>query len=95
VTPTPKPLADGEQIIFANLLNAIKNAPALSCMYRNWRGEVSERHFRIREFWHGSTEWHPEPCLLLRAFDIDKQAERDFCVADFETSTLKIKEPTP
>jgi hypothetical protein len=90
-----QPLTDNELIMFANILNAIKGDPALSCMYRNWRGEVSERHFRIREFWHGSTEWHLGRCLLLRAFDIDKQADRDFCVADFDTSTLKIKEPTP
>ncbi|MCJ8334586.1 MAG: hypothetical protein MJH10_10135 [Epibacterium sp.] len=72
-----RPLTDGEQI---------------ACMYRNYRGELSERRFQIREFWYGSTEWHPEPGLFLRAFDLDKQAERDFCVVDFDTSTLRIIE---
>ncbi len=91
----PRPLTDGEQIAFANILNAMKDRPVLACMYRNYRGEVSERRFQVSEFWHGSTEWHPEPCLLLRAFDLGKQAERDFRVLDFDTSTLRILEREP
>ncbi|TSD89161.1 hypothetical protein FFK22_009010 [Mycobacterium sp. KBS0706] len=30
----------------------------------------------------GSTEWHPEPQWLLRAFDVEKQAEREFAMKD-------------
>lgn len=60
-------------------------APAgapLTFTYRNWRGEVSERHVRIIGIRFGSSEWHPEPQLLLRAFDLDKGEEREFAVND-------------
>lgn len=66
LSSTP-PAAAGESVTFT---------------YRNWRGEVAERRVRIIGIRFGSTEWHPEPQLLLRAFDIDKGEEREFAVAD-------------
>ncbi len=86
---TDEPLTDGEQIEFANMLNALKGRVRLQCDYTNWRGEKSVRLFEVREFWVGSTDWHPEPGLMLKAFDLVKQQERDFRVADFDTSTLQ------
>lgn len=56
--------------------------------YRNHRGEVAWRriglepnaaHFHV---WFGSTEWHPQHQWFLRAFDLDKDALRDFAMAD-------------
>lgn len=58
--------------------------------YRNWRGEMATRRLRPVAFWHGSTEWHPTPGLMLKAVDLDKDAERDFAVADFNTATLRV-----
>jgi WYL domain len=51
--------------------------------YTNWRGETSERTITPLRVYYGSTDWHPEPQWLLRAFDHDKQAERDFALKDF------------
>lgn len=53
--------------------------------YTNWRGETSQRTIIPRGIWFGSTEWHPEPQWLLRAFDVEKQAQRDFALKDFGT----------
>lgn len=84
-----KPLSAGEEVQLANFLIALKRPFVLSCEYRNWRGEVSVRRFSPIEFWYGSTEWHPKPGLMLKAHDYDKNAERDFRLADFNTSTLR------
>lgn len=51
--------------------------------YRNWRGEVSERSIIPEIVWFGSTDWHPEPQWLVKAFDTDKGAKRDFALKDF------------
>lgn len=84
------PLSDGEKISFANMLNALKGRVRLSCGYKNWRGEYRLRRFEVIEFWHGSTERHPDPSLMLRALDLDRNEKRDFRVLDFNTETLKI-----
>lgn len=55
----------------------------LSVLYRNWRGETALRTLTPRGIWHGVTDWHPEPQWLLSAFDHDKDAMRDFALADF------------
>jgi hypothetical protein len=83
-------LTDAEQISFANLLSLVKGPIDLQCEYKNWRGEIGTRKLRVIEFWYGSTEWHPEPCLLLKALDLDKNEERDFKMADFDTTTLRV-----
>lgn len=55
----------------------------VSLTYTNWRGETSERTIKPRYVWFGSTEWHPEPQWLLTAFDLEKNADRDFALKDF------------
>ena len=52
----------------------------LSFIYLNYKGERSERLVKPIEIYYGSTEYHPEPQLLLKAFDIEKKAERDFAM---------------
>lgn len=50
--------------------------------YTNWRGETSiRRAIPIAITW-GSTEWHPEPGWLMTAYDLERQAERQFALAD-------------
>jgi len=51
--------------------------------YTNWRGETAVRKIRPLHIWFGATDWHPEAQWLLRAFDVEKQAERDFALKDF------------
>lgn len=62
--------------------------------YTNYRGETRWRWFVPVELWTGSTEWHPEPQLLIKAYDVDKKAIRDFAVKSFRPGTVEsmIKE---
>lgn len=85
----PDPLTPSEEVELTNLLIGLKGPVELSCDYTNWRGETANRRIRIKGFWYGSTDWHPEDSLMLKAYDFDKKAERDFRVADFDTKTLK------
>lgn len=57
--------------------------PPATVLYTNYRGETSERTITPIRPWFGSTEWHPEPQWLLRAYDHGKGAERDFALKDF------------
>jgi predicted DNA-binding transcriptional regulator YafY len=50
--------------------------------YTNWRGVTSVREAIPIRVWYGSTEWHPEPQWLLTAYDVEKQADRDFALTD-------------
>lgn len=84
------PLTDIEKIQLANMLVAVKGEMVLSSSYTNWRGETSKRTFRPIALWYGSTEWHPQPGLMLKAHDLEKGEDRDFRVTDFDFSTLKI-----
>lgn len=61
---------------------ASASAEPLSFVYRNWRGEVSERRAVPQYVYFGATEWHPEPQWMMRALDVDKGAVRDFAMRD-------------
>lgn len=73
-----------EAIALTNLLMTLKGSMVLNFNYTNYRGERSERRVIPEKVWIGSTEWHPEPCLLMTAYDIDKAAHRDFKVSDID-----------
>jgi len=57
-------------------------APTLQFKYKNWKGETSIRKVIPYKMWFGSTEFHPENQWLLRAFDVDKCAKRNFALRD-------------
>ena len=62
----------------------LQDAPPISITYKNWRGETSVRRIVPMAAPHfGQTDWHPEPQWLLRAWDVDKQAEREFALSGF------------
>lgn len=85
-----EPLTVGEEIFLTNfMIIALEGPVEFACEYRNWRGEVATRRLRAIAFWHGSTEWHPTPGLMLKAVDLDKDAERDFAVAGFNMTTMR------
>jgi hypothetical protein len=50
--------------------------------YVNWRGVKSKRRVRTEKIYWGSTEYHKEPQWIMLAFDIDKQAYREFAMKD-------------
>lgn len=47
-------------------------------IYKNWEGVTSVRNIIPLELSFGVTEYHTEPTNLLRAYDLDKKAERTF-----------------
>lgn len=54
----------------------------LTFTYTNWKGATDLRTVVPNRIWFGVTEYHPEPQWFLTAFDVDKQAERDFALKD-------------
>lgn len=55
---------------------------ALVFKYKNWEGEVAVRRVRPIKIWFGTTEWHQGNHWFLKAHDLEKDAERDFDLAD-------------
>jgi predicted DNA-binding transcriptional regulator YafY len=50
--------------------------------YKNYRGEIADRKVVPIKIYFGSTEYHKEPQWILKALDLDKNAERDFALLD-------------
>lgn len=48
--------------------------------YRNHRGEIALRRIVPIAIEFKATEWHPHRQWLLKCFDVDKGAERDFAM---------------
>jgi hypothetical protein len=48
--------------------------------YTNWEGFRRHRAIVPIKIFFGSNEWHPKPCWLLLALDIEKRAERTFAM---------------
>lgn len=49
--------------------------------YRNWRREIADRTLVISGYWHGSTDWHPEPQEMFTAYEPATGKLRDFAIA--------------
>lgn len=60
----------------------MKKVPALEFGYTNWKGEFGRRRVQPIRWYHGSTEWHPDPQWLMKAYDTDKKEIRVFAVKD-------------
>lgn len=54
------------------------SGPPLVFTYRNHRGDVAVRRVRPHCLWYGYTQWHVKPQWLLKAYDLDRKAVRDF-----------------
>lgn len=59
-------------------------------IYRNWKGVTGERTILPERIWWGSTEWHPEPQWMMRAFDLDKTEIRNFAMVDILSWTTAL-----
>ena len=53
-------------------------------LYTNWKGETKVRRIIPKEIVFKSTEWHGGEQWILVAFDVDKQAERNFACKDIK-----------
>jgi predicted DNA-binding transcriptional regulator YafY len=58
-------------------------------LYTNWRGETKVREIIPAEIVFVSTEWHPEEQWCLKAFDVEKKAERTFACKDIKALYTK------
>lgn len=56
-------------------------------MYTNYRGVEALRHITIKDVYVGSTIYHPQMQMLMRAYDHDKKEVRDFAVKDVQIWT--------
>ena len=56
--------------------------PTLQFEYKNWLCKVNKRKVIPYEVWYGITEFHKKEQWLLRAFDVNKNAERNFALKD-------------
>lgn len=88
-TPCPNPI-----IPETPMPNAVTDE--LRFAYRNYRGEVAERRIKASgaRLIFGATKWHPEPQWLMNAFDLDKNAIRDFAWADIIRPAAVTPQPT-
>lgn len=50
--------------------------------YTNWQGQTAVRTVMPIKIWYGHTEYHPTDRWLLKATDLNKNAERDFAIED-------------
>lgn len=53
--------------------------------YTNWRGERGLRTIHPVEMFFGINEFHPGEQWLLKAIDMDKNAERVFAMKDIHS----------
>lgn len=51
-------------------------------LYTNYKDETAYRNIVPERIWFGATRWHPEAQWLLDAFDIEKDALRNFAMKD-------------
>jgi predicted DNA-binding transcriptional regulator YafY len=54
----------------------------ITFVYKNYRGEIGVRTVIPQKIWFGSTEYHDVSQWLLTAFDVEKNADRDFALTD-------------
>lgn len=50
--------------------------------YTNWKGKTSVQRALFTSLQVGSTEFHPEPQLLVYGYDLDKKALRTYAIKD-------------
>lgn len=72
-------------------LAAVSNGQDVEIDYTNYRGERTIRHILPLAWRFGHTEYHTEDQWLLRALDLDKQALRDYAVADIHRWGKKLR----
>lgn len=74
------------------------NTPPLVFEYINWEGKKAVRKVQPIKLWYGKTKWHPSKGWLLKAVDVEKNAERDFSlknITGFLIDELKSSKTPP
>lgn len=60
----------------------VENKKIVRIFYTNYKGEKGHRNIIPERIWFGSTEWHNEQQWLLDAWDVEKEAIRNFALKD-------------
>lgn len=60
----------------------VKVIPPLIFNYINYRNETSVRTVSPIKLWYGKTNYHKKEQWFLKAWDMDKEVERDFAFND-------------
>lgn len=58
---------------------------AVTIVYTNYKGVTGTRHIVPIEILFGHNEWHTQDQWLMRALDIEKNAERTFALKDIKS----------
>lgn len=66
----------------SGVMSMAKDNPPLVFKYKNWEGKAAVRRVQPIKIWYGKTQWHPKEGWLLKAVDVEKDAERDFAIKD-------------
>lgn len=61
--------------------NAVHSKKVVKIIYTNYKDVTSDRRIKPIKIHYGKTKWHDRQ-WLLRAYDLDKQAIRDFALRD-------------
>lgn len=64
--------------------SAATEGAAIEFEYTNWEGRKGIRQAIPLNIRFGKSEWHDVPQWLMLAYDIDKQAEREYAMADMQ-----------
>jgi len=67
------------------MVKGVNKKQIVKIIYTNYKNETAERIIIPLELWFGSTEYHKEEQWLLKAFDLEKKAERNFAVKDIKS----------
>lgn len=59
----------------------------ISMTYTNYKGETAVRRIVPISVDFGTTYWHRKPQWLLSAYDLDKEAHREFALSDCDFTT--------
>jgi predicted DNA-binding transcriptional regulator YafY len=65
---------------------------AVTFTYCNYKNEIETRKVRPIRIYFGSTAYHPDPQWLLEAWDVDRNATRDFAMSGILGSWSVFKE---
>ena len=58
------------------------NKNSVKVLYKNWEGITAIRNIIPLKIWYGKTQWHKTSQWLIKVYDIDKKAERDYAMKD-------------
>jgi hypothetical protein len=80
----PRSNASEEIVLGPAQMANLPSSREVSILYRNWKGEVAWWRIVPLSIRFESSQWHPVPQWIMRALDIDKEAERSFAIADIQ-----------